>query len=770
MGLVSIPGVSTVYNPPNTVLMSVANADVPPDSLVYNRTVAIGDTLSWTITASRDGGGSGIVSVDGEGVPTITPDPGNDRPYGTYAIIFSFKGGASETNYYAWGDTADIEALFTATTKDANGYTVYSPNAANRLLYVDTTLGNDSTQGPSGNNSDWYTGASPPAGGWKTPSSVNAYATIAAATAAWSNGDWLLLKRGETFVYNAQLSVPGGNSNTDRTHLIAYGSGTGNRPIITPGDLSVGAFIDVASADDFINFDSLEVYATKRDPDHVDFAGYGFCYRMNGISIYSGGLTSDHYGMRIENCYVHHFMDNYDLRGNGNGHDYVLYRCISGISWNEYPGEEAQGVWSSKNSVHVNQCLFTHSGWLTQSDDVTYDHSASQGDNTCTAGTTANVIEDTGQNWSGAVDLTGTVVKRNGDNADIWVVTSHPTSTTSAVTQLVGSTSWASGDTYRMAAPESHGQATIFGHNFYTSGPHNMIIENSITHQSGSTAIKTTADNIAGPNTVQAPNLVYRNNLYIDDETGASVGGNAPDGDGPRFGDVRIYNNFITSLGEVHSTDRVLGFTSDLLDWDGGMYCNNIFANIGGTAEGVTNVFGVIMTGTLIDVVIARNVGFNLGEASGSDAGDKQGLLSMYNDVAGTRSNIHIINNLFQNHDKDLPVIGAYHTAFNGDFTCSGNKATTTRTAAEWARVDDSPVTLASFNTSIGGGFTNESVTFVDDTRTIETYQTSRGGTATEQAFIDDVKSAMLAEGAWDKELDAHEIIEGYFRPGFTEA
>ncbi|MCP5009869.1 MAG: hypothetical protein GY942_07825, partial [Aestuariibacter sp.] len=226
MSLISLPGVSAVFSGSDTVLMSVATADVPPESLVYGKTVAINDPIVYNAPVTGDGVGSGTVSVDTLGVPTITGS------YGTYPVLFSFDGGAEETKIVSHKNYSTVEALFSLPSQDSEGYSTFTPSATSRLLYVDSDEPNDTTAGPSGSSSDYYVLSTlPTPSDWESPGAVNGYATIAGAEADRRDGedDWVLIRRGKTYTPAARVNLTkDGKSATERSMFIAWG--TGARP------------------------------------------------------------------------------------------------------------------------------------------------------------------------------------------------------------------------------------------------------------------------------------------------------------------------------------------------------------------------------------------------------------------------------------------------------------------------------------------------------------------------------------------------------------
>jgi hypothetical protein len=151
--------------------------------------------------------------------------------------IHTGSGSVALPSFVATGSvTHDVTGL----PLDANGFhdlqaivDANSAYAAARFIYVDPTLGNNATAGPSGNATDHYArGAF--ANMFAPSGSVNAYATVAAANSARraNTCDVILLRRGRTFTSLPSFDVSG-SSLTARAIIAAYG--TGARPAFTLG-------------------------------------------------------------------------------------------------------------------------------------------------------------------------------------------------------------------------------------------------------------------------------------------------------------------------------------------------------------------------------------------------------------------------------------------------------------------------------------------------------------------------------------------------------
>ena len=156
------------------------------------------------------------------------------------------------------GGTAIIDPpVYVGTGVDANGWTIITPSADTRTIYVSSSTGNDANNG-------------------LTPNS--AVATIAEGLSLIRDGsaDHLLLKAGDTFVDQSFGWLTfSGRSGTEPILISSYG--TGARPLIeTPAnsDLAIGA-LNHGTVGSNIAIIGLDFYDYTRDPSNPHYAGQG---------------------------------------------------------------------------------------------------------------------------------------------------------------------------------------------------------------------------------------------------------------------------------------------------------------------------------------------------------------------------------------------------------------------------------------------------------------------------------------------------------------
>ena len=307
---------------------------------------------------------------------------------------------------------------------------------------------------------------------------------------------------------------------------------------------------------------------------------------------------------------------------------------------------------------------------------------------------------------------------------------------------------------------QAEGQATIFNHNMYLAAPSNSIVRNNISIAPSSMHVKTTASAQGGTNTVRGWEIIGDNNLMIDGEVGISVGGNADADDGPRYRDIRICRNVTTRQGESEQTDRQLGWGDDYQDWDGGFVGQNLSFKNGSPI--ITNVYAREISGHMSNVAVTRNVDVDMGGAVGQGSG--AGSLN-YKAQGANMVNVLDAYNIVSNANTDGKIVKTREVI--SGITHRDNKYHSSRPAAEWFNYNGSDTDKAGWDSSTGDtGSTTTPITFVDPNRTIETYMTTLGQTATLAEFIE--KCKQQGNGAWDRDYTAR-YINAYCRAGYKE-
>jgi hypothetical protein len=252
-------------------------------------------------------------------------------------------------------DLAGLAAKFSFPPQDANGWSILTPSADSRLIYVSTS-GNDATARS-------YTKASAEVGAdaFNPSGAILAYATIDAALAQARAGypDYVLLKRGDTWTRTAAINLKAGRSANERSVLGYYGN-TSARPTL----LQKGVNFSWAS---YAAVVGIRFYASQRNPASADFLGFanvsgesGF----DGLLGYGGTVTG---GLLIEDCWFDWFAGNVlqsPLANYAPLTDIIVRRNL--ITNNYSTGGHAQGFYTSRTSVWLEENIFDHNGWYKQ--------------------------------------------------------------------------------------------------------------------------------------------------------------------------------------------------------------------------------------------------------------------------------------------------------------------------------------------------------------------------------------------------------------------
>jgi len=152
------------------------------------------------------------------------------------------------------------------------------------------------------------------------------------------------------------------------------------------------------------------------------------------------------------------------------------------------------------------------------------------------------------------------------------------------------------------------GQATYFNHNAYFSDIYNSVIVNNISSRASSIAMKfaSNSETETANNSIKSYDLMVDNNLVIDSEVGLSLGGNIDFNNGYRWKNINILNNVFLNIGHSQPTNRVLAWSIEANDWDGGViFGNYILFN---DNPDVTNVKGIIVKGLSKNITVDSNV------------------------------------------------------------------------------------------------------------------------------------------------------------------
>ncbi len=246
------------------------------------------------------------------------------------------------------------EAEFTQPQQDANGWSILTPSADSRLIYVSSS-GNDNTA-RTYLPSDTEIGSDP----FNPVGSILPYATITAALAQMRNNypDYVLLNRGDTWEASATIFPKAGRSVAERSVLGYYGSNVA-RPVVKfyGVDLSRASYSAVIG---------IQFVASQRNPASPDFTGFNTS--VSGLNALGGYNNSVVGGLLVEDCWFDWFSGNV-LQSPESGGGPVLADVIvrRNIFTNNYSSNShSQGLYSSRASILLEENIFDHNGWYQQ--------------------------------------------------------------------------------------------------------------------------------------------------------------------------------------------------------------------------------------------------------------------------------------------------------------------------------------------------------------------------------------------------------------------
>ncbi len=228
--------------------------------------------------------------------------------------------------------------------KDADGWTIITPSADSKIIYVSSSEGNDSNNGLS---------------------PEDPVATIEKASSLVRNGypDHILLKCGDVWENPYVYRFHSGRSATEPMVISYYGDSI-TRPLL----LIDGLFLNIDGYPiSNVAFIGLEFYAWKHDPGSSDFSN------KNGISVFRFvGAGGDN--ILIEDCVARYAsIGAFDAccPDGTRFSNVVLRRNIITHAWTDssyYPetGADARisGFYASEtDGILIEDCLFDHNGY-----------------------------------------------------------------------------------------------------------------------------------------------------------------------------------------------------------------------------------------------------------------------------------------------------------------------------------------------------------------------------------------------------------------------
>lgn len=246
---------------------------------------------------------------------------------------------------------------FSLPEQDVQGWSIITPSADSRLVYVSTS-GNDES-------AKVYASDSVELGGnpYNPSGKVYPYASIDAALAQVRNGypDFIFLNRGDTWTRASAINIKAGRSAKERIVLTYYGGATA-RPVVK----GFGLNLNNASYSAIVG---IHFSASQRNPESSEFVGFSKVENIagfNGLAGYGNTLVG---GLLIEDCRFDWFSGNVlqspqlsapELR------DVIIRRNF--ISNNYSVTGHSQGLYSDRASIWLEGNVFDHNGWYKQGD------------------------------------------------------------------------------------------------------------------------------------------------------------------------------------------------------------------------------------------------------------------------------------------------------------------------------------------------------------------------------------------------------------------
>jgi hypothetical protein len=220
---------------------------------------------------------------------------------------------------------------------DANGFTVVTPEAGSRVVYVSSSLGDDANDGLS-------------------PSAPVKSLDQAKSLLRDKSGDQMLLARGDVWHETLGDWTKSGKSSDQPMVIGAYG--TGARPRLDTG--TANAFsIQAASANvKHLSILGIHLVASARVPGLPDFAP------SNGDGGNGLRILSHVDGLLVEDCVVQAYTDNVLLQDYSGPQTNVTLRRNLVVDAYSTDGGHSQGLYAfGVNGLLIEGNLFDHNGW-----------------------------------------------------------------------------------------------------------------------------------------------------------------------------------------------------------------------------------------------------------------------------------------------------------------------------------------------------------------------------------------------------------------------
>jgi hypothetical protein len=269
-------------------------------------------------------------------------------------------GATALTNY-----PAPWEGQFHLPAQDANGFSILTPSADSRLMYVSSTGGNDGTA-QAYSPSDSLVGSNP----YNPVGAIKPYATIQAALAQARQGypDYVLLKRGDSWTLTKSIAPLAGRSYSERSVIAYYGTSV-NRPLVNVAEAAWQG-LNYSNSGNYSAVLGIEFYGYQHDPASPSFIGFSNINdNLTGFNLNNNG--NQFFGVLIEDCKFNYFVANVvQSFGSFNNttdatSSVVIRRNI--ISKHYGNSGKAYGLFMYQQPMLFEENILDHDGWYQQS-------------------------------------------------------------------------------------------------------------------------------------------------------------------------------------------------------------------------------------------------------------------------------------------------------------------------------------------------------------------------------------------------------------------
>lgn len=365
VGGTGIPPTSTIPEAPTTLIAEATSSTTITLSWSDNSD----DELGFEVEQSADGA-TGWNLIDTTG-PTITSFAATALTGLIPETVYYFRvravndAGASAYTNIANDTTlavvapstdiptatrAIIEDNFTLQPQDGNGWTIFEPTANTMVYYIDYVNGNDDTATPYASNA--FADMKNP-----TMAGLTTYKTLDGAWGGVSGDAWFLLRGGTDHTYNGvSRGIPSGISNTVRLVIAGYDTIANGMPRF--GTMTNNN-IRYWNGTSYTSIIGVDFTVSARDPDHVDFVGWGFTSGKieGGIIAYTDfpNAPANHDNL-IEGCRF--AFSGVRLHYNTST---VVRRNTFLNNYSE--DSHAQGLLATESEVLLEENIFDHNGW-----------------------------------------------------------------------------------------------------------------------------------------------------------------------------------------------------------------------------------------------------------------------------------------------------------------------------------------------------------------------------------------------------------------------